>query len=89
MALYIMDHTVIRMEKAYPAYFGTYDKIEEVRQYLDGFTHLFLIGRNGMHRYNNTDHSMLTAMEAVRQIKTGNINKAAIWEINTGEEYNG
>jgi hypothetical protein len=42
-----------------------------------------------MHRYNNTDHSMLTAMEAVRQIKTGNINKAAIWEINTGEEYNG
>ena len=85
----IIDHTVIRMEKAYPAYFGTYDKIEEVRQYLDGFTHLFLIGRNGMHRYNNTDHSMLTAMEAVRQIKTGNINKAAIWEINTGEEYNG
>ena len=85
----VLDAVEIKIKKAYPAYFGTYDKIEEVRQYLDGFTHLFLIGRNGMHRYNNTDHSMLTAMEAVRQIKTGNINKAAIWEINTGEEYNG
>jgi len=85
----ITDHVVIRMEKAYPAYFGTYHKIDEVRNYLNEFNNLFLIGRNGMHRYNNTDHSMLTAMEAASQIQNGKINKAAIWEINTGEEYNG
>ena len=85
----ITDHVVIRTEKAYPAYFGTYHKIDEVRNYLNGINNLFLIGRNGMHRYNNTDHSMLTAMEAAEQIQSGKINKAAIWEINTGEEYNG
>ena len=80
---------MIRTEKAYPAYFGTYHKIDEVRNYLNEINNLFLIGRNGMHRYNNTDHSMLTAMEAAEQIQSGKINKAAIWEINTGEEYNG
>ena len=85
----ITDHVVIRTEKAYPAYFGTYHKIDEVRNYLNEINNLFLIGRNGMHRYNNTDHSMLTAMEAAEQIQSGKINKAAIWEINTGEEYNG
>lgn len=85
----ITDSVVIRMEKAYPAYFGTYDKIDEVRNFLDSYKNLFLIGRNGMHRYNNSDHSMLTAMEAVRLIKEEKTDKASLWKINTGEEYNG
>src|ERR1043165_9962318 len=58
----VVDGTVLRMEKTYPAYFGTYDRFPEIRQYLDDFSNLFLVGRNGMHKYNNQDHSMLTAM---------------------------
>src|SRR5262249_36547640 len=58
----VLDWTVVRMPKTYPAYFGAYERFDEVRQYLDGFENLFLVGRNGMHKYNNQDHSMLTAM---------------------------
>ena len=54
---------------------------------LDTVPNLFLIGRNGMHRYNNQDHSMLTAKEAARQIATGVVDKAAIWGINVDDEY--
>ena len=64
----MLDGTVLRMPKTYPAYFGTYDRFDELRQWLDGFENLFLVGRNGMHRYNNQDHSMLTAMTAVDNI---------------------
>ncbi|HRS00400.1 MAG TPA: hypothetical protein P5128_09160, partial [Candidatus Sumerlaeia bacterium] len=60
---------------------------DEVRRYLDGFENLFLIGRNGMHRYNNQDHSMLTAMEAVQNIISGRTNKENIWSVNTEQEY--
>ena len=63
------------MEKTYPAYFGTYDRFAEIREYLDRFENLFLVGRNGMHRYNNQDHSMLTAMMAVDNIIAGNTDK--------------
>ena len=59
----------------------------ELRQYLDGFENLFLIGRNGMHRYNNQDHSMLTAMTAVDNIVPGVASKENIWAVNTEEEY--
>jgi len=83
----VLDSTVARMEKAYPAYFGSYDRFEEVRQYLDHFENLFLIGRNGMHRYNNQDHSMLAAMTAVDNILAGRLDKANIWEVNTETEY--
>src|SRR4030042_1295325 len=64
----VLDSTVIRMPKTYPAYFGTYDRFDVIRNFTDGFENMFLIGRNGMHKYNNTDHSMLSAMVAVDNI---------------------
>jgi protoporphyrinogen oxidase len=83
----VLDGTVIRMEKTYPAYFGTYDRFPEIRTYVDAFENLFLLGRNGMHRYNNQDHSMLTAMVAVDNILAGETGKANLWDINTEEQY--
>ena len=77
----------IKVKKAYPAYFGTYKEISKVREWLDGFQNLFCIGRNGQHRYNNMDHSMLTAMEAVRCIKENISSKDNVWEVNTEKEY--
>lgn len=83
----VLDSTVNRMEKTYPAYFGTYTRFEEIQNYLERFPNLFLVGRNGMHKYNNTDHSMLTAMVAVDNITEGITSKANLWEINTEQEY--
>src|SRR5438067_9774499 len=83
----VEDATVIRMKQTYPAYFGTYDECSKIRNYLDGFDNLFLVGRNGMHRYNNQDHSMLTAMEAVNNIINGRKDKSNIWDVNTEMEY--
>lgn len=83
----VIDYTVIHAKKAYPAYFGTYDRFDELRAYLDRFANLFLIGRNGMHRYNNQDHSMLTALAAVENIVSGVTTKDNIWEVNTEAEY--
>ena len=79
---------VIHVPKAYPGYFGeAYARFDELQAALDTVPNLFLIGRNGMHRYNNQDHSMLTAKEAARQIATGIVDKAAIWGINVDDEY--
>jgi hypothetical protein len=75
------------MEKTYPAYFGTYDRFAEIRDYVDRYENLFLIGRNGMHRYNNQDHSMLTAMMAVDNIIAGKTDKSGLWEVNTELDY--
>jgi protoporphyrinogen oxidase len=83
----VLDGTVIRMPKTYPAYFGSYDRFDVIRRYLDGFANLFLVGRNGMHRYNNQDHSMLTAMVAVDNILAGRSDKANIWDVNTEQDY--
>jgi len=83
----VMDFTVVRVPKTYPAYFGLYERFEEVRSYLDGFTNLFLVGRNGMHKYNNQDHSMLTAMTAVDNIVNGMTDKSNIWAVNTEMDY--
>ena len=83
----VIDSTVLRMEKTYPAYFGTYDRFAEIREHVDRYTNLYLIGRNGMHRYNNQDHSMLTAMMAVDDIIAGNADKSRLWEVNTEMEY--
>jgi protoporphyrinogen oxidase len=82
-----LDGCVIRVKKTYPAYFGTYTRFNEVRDYLDRFENLFCVGRNGQHRYNNQDHSMLTAMLAVDNILAGVTSKKDIWEVNTEEEY--
>ena len=83
----LIDGVAIRSPKTYPAYFGTYDDFSLVRDYLDAKENLFLIGRNGMHRYNNMDHSMLTAMEAVRLIREGKTDKASVWNVNSEQEY--
>jgi protoporphyrinogen oxidase len=83
----VLDHTVLHVPKAYPAYFGTYERFEIVRGYIDRFANLFLIGRNGMHRYNNQDHSMLTAMVAVENIAAGIETKDNIWAVNVEQEY--
>lgn len=83
----VVDHTVIRVPKTYPAYFGTYPEFDKLKSYINQFENLYLVGRNGMHRYNNQDHSMLTAMAAVENIKNGVKDKSAIWEINTEQEY--
>ena len=83
-----LDAVVLRVPKAYPGYFGeAYEKFDQLQAALDAVPNLFLIGRNGMHRYNNQDHSMLTAKEAARQIATGIVDKAAIWGINVDDEY--
>ena len=83
----VRDGTVIRMPKAYPAYFGTYDRFEELRAWIDRLENLFLLGRNGMHRYNNMDHSMLTAMVAVDNILEGRTDKSNVWAVNAEQEY--
>jgi protoporphyrinogen oxidase/SAM-dependent methyltransferase len=83
----VLDGTVVRMKKTYPAYFGSFDRFNVVREYVDGFANLFLIGRNGMHRYNNQDHSMLAAMTAVENVANGVTTKDNIWQVNTEEEY--
>ena len=83
----VMDSTVRRMEKTYPAYFGTYDQFDKIRAYTDQYANLFLVGRNGMHKYNNADHSMLTAMVAVDNIEAGILSKDNLWKINTEQEY--
>lgn len=83
----VIDATVIKMEKTYPAYFGSYNQFEKIREYINKITNLFLIGRNGMHKYNNQDHSMLTAMTAVDNIIAGIEDKKSIWEVNTEDDY--
>ncbi len=83
----LIDGTVQRVAKAYPAYYGAYSEFGVVRGYLDGIENLYLVGRNGMHKYNNQDHSMLTAMAAVDNIAAGRSGKDALWEVNTDEEW--
>ncbi|MDR1820486.1 MAG: NAD(P)/FAD-dependent oxidoreductase [Methanobrevibacter sp.] len=83
----VLDNVLIREKKAYPAYFGTYKDFDIIRNFTDKFENLFLIGRNGMHRYNNMDHSMLTAMISVENIINGIKNKDNIWNINSEKEY--
>jgi protoporphyrinogen oxidase len=81
----IVDGTVVRMEKAYPVYdLRCKSTLETIREYLDGFANLHPVGRNGMHKYNNQDHSMLTAMLAVRNVLG---EKHDIWSVNADCEY--
>lgn len=83
----VLDGCVLRMPKAYPAYFGTYDRLGVVQQWAAGIPNLFLIGRNGTHRYNNQDHSMLTAMMAVDNILEGRTDHSNLWEVNLDMVY--
>jgi hypothetical protein len=75
------------MPKAYPGYYGSYARFGELRAYLDAIPNLFLAGRNGMHRYNNQDHSMLSAKKAVEAILAGSSDKSAIWAVNIDDAY--
>lgn len=77
----------VKIKKAYPAYFDTYDQIDELTAWLDTHENLFCIGRNGQHRYNNMDHSMVTAMEAAQNIIRGVTDKSNVWSVNTDQEY--
>ena len=83
----VLDACVIRVPKTYPAYFGAYERFDEIKSYVSQFDNLFLVGRNGMHKYNNQDHSMLTAMTAVDNIIEGRTDKANLWALNTEMEY--
>ena len=83
----ILDACVLRMPKAYPAYFGSYDQLDTVRDFTLTLPNLYLIGRNGMHRYNNQDHSMLTAMTAVDNIAAGSMDNLNIWNVNADRVY--
>jgi len=83
----ILDGTVLRQVKAYTSYVGSYDRFPEVREYLDTIPNLFPMGRNGMHRYNNQDHSMLVAMVAVDNLVEGREDKSNLWDVNTEKEY--
>jgi protoporphyrinogen oxidase len=83
----VLDACRLRVKKAYPAYFGSYDEFPVVREYLDTIPNLYCIGRNGQHRYNNMDHSMLTAMVAVNGLLEGKTDKSALWEVNTEKAY--
>ena len=83
----VLDSHRERVKKAYPAYFDTYYEIDKLIDYLNTFENLYCVGRNGQHRYNNMDHSMVTAFEAVKNIRTGATDKQNIWSVNTEEAY--
>jgi protoporphyrinogen oxidase len=83
----VLDSHMEKVKKAYPAYFDTYDQIDTLVDYLNTIDNLYCVGRNGQHRYNNLDHSMMTSFEAVKCIITGNTDKTAIWNVNTEKEY--
>ena len=83
---YVEDSTRIKVKKAYPAYFDTYTQFDEIKTYLNKFDNLYCIGRNGQHRYNNIDHSMLTAIYAVNSYINGT-DKNKIWNVNSEKDY--
>ncbi len=83
----VLDTHVERVKKAYPAYFDTYEQMDDLRAYLNTIPNLFCVGRNGQHRYNNIDHSMCTSFEAVKNILSGETKKDNIWNVNTEKEY--
>ena len=85
----VEDAVRIKIKKAYPAYHGSYYQLDKVKEFLNRFSNLYCVGRNGQHRYHNMDHSMLTAMETVDDIlsPTPGTDKSAIWNVNTETEY--
>ena len=83
----VIDTHMERVKKAYPAYFDTYEHIDDVVAYLNTVPNLYCVGRNGQHRYNNLDHSMCTSFEAVKAILSGSSDRSAVWNVNTEKEY--
>ena len=83
----VLDAHKEKVKKAYPAYFDTYKDIDKLIEFLNGYSNLYCVGRNGQHRYNNMDHSMVTAFEAVNNILSGTKDKSNVWNVNTEKEY--
>ena len=83
----VIDSHRERIQKAYPAYFDGYDNMDKIIDYLNTFDNLFCVGRNGQHRYNNMDHSMVTSFEAVKDIVNDIHDKTNVWNVNTDKEY--
>ena len=83
----VIDYHEEKVKKAYPAYFDTYEHMDELVEYLSGIDNLYCVGRNGQHRYNNLDHSMCTSFETVKNIISGTKDKSNIWSVNTEKEY--
>ena len=83
----VLDSHLERVKKAYPAYFDTYAEFDTLKSWLDKIPNLYCVGRNGQHRYNNIDHSMMTSFEAVKNILNGSGDKSNIWNVNTEKEY--
>lgn len=81
----VEDGTVVRMPKAYPVYDSNYQSsLSTVRKFLDSINNFQLVGRNGQHKYNNQDHSMLTAMMAAENVLGANHD---LWQVNEEQEY--
>ena len=83
----VLDAHAERVKKAYPAYFDTYEEIDKLIAYINTIDNLYCVGRNGQHRYNNIDHSMMTSFETVDNILSGKKDKSNIWNVNTEKEY--
>jgi len=83
----VLDACHVKIKKAYPAYYGSYYRLDEVKTFLNTISNLYCLGRNGQHRYNNMDHSMMTAIECVKNILSGETDKTNIWNVNTETEY--
>lgn len=83
----VVDAVRIKMPKAYPGYFGSYSEMPAIREFLSSIPNLYCIGRNGQHRYNNMDHSMLTAIEAVKLIRSGDTDRRHLWNVNAEQDY--
>ncbi len=83
----VIDAHRKRIKKAYPAYFDTYAQMDQLISQLNMYPNLFCVGRNGQHRYNNMDHSMVTAFRAAECIKSGSTDKRSIWNVNTEKSY--
>ena len=83
----VLDAHREKIKKAYPAYFDGYANMNEIIDYLNTFDNLYCVGRNGQHRYNNMDHSMVTSFETVKNIVNNIKDKSNIWNVNTDKEY--
>ena len=77
---------VIRIKKAYPSYFGSYDRFDEIKNYINTIDNLYCVGRNGQHKYNNMDHSLLSGIVAADVI-ANNKDKNILWDVNTDSSY--
>lgn len=83
----VIDAHREKIKKAYPAYFDTYEEIDKLIEYINKYDNLYCVGRNGQHRYNNMDHSMVTSFETVKNIINNKKDKKNIWNVNTEKEY--